>query len=135
MENMQKYSAPVLRIAMCLVFLWFGINQVLKPGMWETYIPEFITNMGINATYMVYANGVFEICASILLAIGIFVRPVALLLSLHLFGIAALMGFTAIGVRDFGLSLATFTIFLHGKDMWCVKFAKNNKEKIQTLRV
>jgi uncharacterized membrane protein YphA (DoxX/SURF4 family) len=118
--NIQKISsfAPtLLRLSMAAVFAWFGTSQIIKTSSWTALVPSLATSMlGLSAETIVFVNGIFEVIASLLLATGIFIRPVALLLSLHLFGIMASLGNTPTGVRDFGLSCATLAIALFGND-------------------
>jgi hypothetical protein len=58
---LRQYAAPLLRISMALVFLWFGASQVLSPMRWVSYIPEFLILFGLSDVVLVYINGVFEI--------------------------------------------------------------------------
>lgn len=118
---MQKYAAPVLRIALSLVFIWFAIDQFRDPEMWSGFVPLWIIDMGFSATMLVTANAVFEIVFGTLLLLGIFVRPVAFLLAIHLAGITISLGYNSIAIRDFGLTLATFAVFLRGADIYCLK--------------
>ena len=60
----------------------------------------------------------------LLLLLGLFVRPVAILLVLHLLGIIITLEYNSISVRDFGLMMATIAIFLHGPDCWCLRRSK-----------
>lgn len=122
---MQKYSAPLLRVALSLVFIWFAVDQFRDPETWSGFVPLWITDMGLSATMLVTANAVFEIVFGTLLLLGIFVRPVAFLLALHLAGITMSLGYNAIAVRDFGLSLATFAIALHGADAYSLQKPKH----------
>lgn len=126
LEKLPLYSAPVLRIAMVLVFLWFGTNQLIHPAKWVSYLPEFILGFGISDTQFVLANGAFEVIASILVLLGVYVRPVMALLGAHLFGIAVVMGFDAIAVRDYRLALATFAVAMNGQDQWCLIWPKKS---------
>jgi uncharacterized membrane protein YphA (DoxX/SURF4 family) len=71
---------------------------------------------GFSVMMFVKLNGIFEIVMGTLLLVGWQVRWVALLLSLHLFGIMYTVGYNEIGVRDFGLAVALFSIFMHGSD-------------------
>ena len=41
-----------------------------------------------------------------------------------LIGIIIGLGYNNIAVRDFGLMLITFAIFLGGKDKWCLDYKK-----------
>lgn len=120
-EIMKKYSPAVLRIGLGIVFLWFGLSQIKSPGEWIVFLPSWISFLGIPATTFVYMNGIFEIVLGFFMLLGLYVRFSALLLSLHLFGIAFAVGYNAIAVRDFGLAVATFAVFLNGRDVLCLK--------------
>ena len=112
--NMQKYAPVVLRWGMALIFFWFGVNQLLNPVQWTSYLPIWTTELPISSVRFVLMNGWFEIIGAALIALGMYTRVVAFLLSAHLFGIAYTMGLDAIGMRDVGLAIATGVIFLQG---------------------
>lgn len=57
--------------------------------------------------------------------IGKFTQFSSLLLSLHLLGITFTIGYNDVGIRDLGLTLATFAVFLNGSDRWCLDQRKN----------
>jgi uncharacterized membrane protein YphA (DoxX/SURF4 family) len=71
-----------------------------------------------GAPVVIKLNGWLEVILGLLLLLGIWVRPVALVLALNLFSIASTFGLAPTGVRDFGLAITTFSIFLRGSDMW-----------------
>ncbi|MFZ3019943.1 MAG: DoxX family protein [Minisyncoccia bacterium] len=114
MNNTQKWASVLLRVAMALVFIWFGTQQLMRPEQWTSFIPAFINF--IPAIKMVVLNGWFEVVFGVALLIGFYTRLTSFLLALHLLGIAFTVGLNALGVRDFGLALATFSIFLNGAD-------------------
>lgn len=120
MTNQQKIGVTILRLALAFVFLWFGFSQLSNAAAWTGYVPAWATSI-MSAGTLVLMNGLLEVILGMLLAFNIFSKYVALLLSVHLFVIAASMGFTAIGVRDFGLSLATLSIFFLGSEMFEIK--------------
>ena len=140
-EQLKAYAPIVLRIAMALVFLWFGFNQVFNPVNFIGYLPGWMMGpsqpgtmgnmmavmMGSQAGFstaqasgFVIANGVFEIIFGLLLLSGIFTRIVALLLGLHLLFISLELGYGDLMIRDFGLAVATFAVALHGDDEFCI---------------
>lgn len=116
-----NYAPIVLRLALSAVYVWFGVSQITNSGMWTGLVPAWATDTtGMNALTIVHLNGIFEIVAGTLLAIGFYVRPIATLLAVHLFTITSHLGLTAVGVRDFGLSFATLSIALAGDDELCL---------------
>jgi uncharacterized membrane protein YphA (DoxX/SURF4 family) len=127
LKELEKYSKPVLRIALSFVFLYFGISQISSPFVWTGFVPDFVVNMGIGAESVVIMNGVLEILLGSLLLLGFFVRISSGILFLHLIVIASSIGFNPLGIRDFGLAFATLAVFLNGYDWLCLgrKFRKN----------
>ncbi|PIN89522.1 hypothetical protein COU57_06010 [Candidatus Pacearchaeota archaeon CG10_big_fil_rev_8_21_14_0_10_32_14] len=117
----EKYSKPILRISMALVFLYFGFSQMTSPDNWTGFVPQKIVDLTpFTATNIVMMNSVLELCLGLFLILGLYTRFSALILSLHLFGITTSLGFTHLGVRDFGLAFATLVVFLNGKDDYCM---------------
>lgn len=115
-----KQLAPVvLRIGLALVFIWFGTQQLLDVKMWVGLVPDFVISIShVSATTLVHFNGAFEIVFGLALLVGISTRVTAFLLALHIIDIMFVVGYGPIGVRDFGLSVATVAIFLNGADFF-----------------
>lgn len=132
MRNLEKYSKPILRVSISLVFLYFGYQQIVSPGAWSGYVPDFVLAFGLSAGNLVIFNALLEIALGLLLLIGLFTRPASLILAVNLFLIMFSLGFNEIGVRDFGLAFATLAIFLNGADDYCLdkKFGKKIRGKI-----
>lgn len=107
----------VLRLAMAGVFLWFGTAQLVNPNDWTGFLPEFLLNTQYSPNLFVFLNGLMEVILAVFLIPGIYVRFSALILSLHLFGIAWLVGINPIGIRDAGLAFATLAVSLNGYDV------------------
>ncbi len=129
--NTSKYAPVITRYGMSLVFLWFGFTQVMGPESWTSLIPEFITNIThLSALTFVYLNGGIEIVLGILLIIGIYTRISALILALHLLFITIDVGYNAIGIRDFGLTLATLSIFFNGPDFLSLENKKDRNNLV-----
>ena len=119
-----KDYAPILvRLAISFVVLWFGINQLVQPEDFMGYLPEFLLQSEYAKTAVIL-NGLFETLFGVALAIGFLVRPVALILSIHLFSIVLTLGYNDIAIRDFGLALVTFSIFIGGADKWCLDYQR-----------
>ncbi len=122
----KEHSAILLRYSVALLFLWFGLNQLFNAGAWVAWLPPWVEQLPIEPLSFIYVNGILETVFGLCLALGLFTRFSALVLSLHLFGIAFSLGYNDIAVRDFGLALATMAVALHGSDKWCydLKFRK-----------
>jgi uncharacterized membrane protein YphA (DoxX/SURF4 family) len=116
-EKLKKYSPVLLRIAIAIVFLWFGFSQLKNPSSWTSMLPNFMSSSG---NIFIYINGIFEVMFAILLILGLYTRFVSFLLGLHLLDITYMVGYGPIGIRDFVLALATFSIFLTGPDEFCL---------------
>ena len=119
-EKMKVFTPVILRIGLALVFLWFGSQQIFNADMWTSFIPSWMIAIGFNPTFLVHFNGAFEIVFGLCLLAGYFTRTTALLLALHMLDITITVGYSSIGIRDFGLFIATFAIFLYGADVWCL---------------
>ena len=130
MTNTQNFGITLLRIALAFVFLWFGFSQISDAAMWTSYVPTWAASIASAGT-MVYLNGIFEVLAGSLLAIGILPRYVAALLGLHLLVISSSLGFTATGVRDIGLGFATLALAFLGPD----RFAIGGKSDTQVVQM
>jgi uncharacterized membrane protein YphA (DoxX/SURF4 family) len=131
----KEYAPIVLRLGLSLVFLWFGLTQLINPESFFGYIPDWITphsvemihehpfqsahNLPLTPHIIIMANGAFETLFGLLLLVGLFTRISSLLLAAHLFFIMIGLGYNDIAVRDFGLVVATIAIFLLGPDKWC----------------
>ena len=124
--NLDKYSKPTLRIVMSLIFLYFGYQQITSPESWTGFIPSAFLIFGLTANKLVIANSIIELCLGTLMLIGLYTRLSSFILALHLFGIAFSIGFNPLGIRDFGLAVATLIVFLNGVDKFCLdkKFSK-----------
>ena len=111
--NQEKIGLTVLRLGMAAVYLYFGFSQIFDGINWVSLVPMWASDLvHLPPAMIVLGNGLFEIVLGTLLAAGVLVRPVAVILAIHLVVIASGFGFTPLGVRDYGLSLATLAIAL-----------------------
>ncbi|MFQ5531703.1 MAG: DoxX family protein [Candidatus Nanoarchaeia archaeon] len=129
LNNLKNYAPILVRVGVSLVFLWFGINQLINPISFLSYFPKWLSIIMINTNIPIILNGIFEIIFGFLLLIGLYTRISSLLLSINLFFIMVGLGYNDIAIRDFGLMLATFSVFLHGPDKWSF----DNKKKKRNI--
>lgn len=113
----KRYAPLVLRLGLSLVFLWFGINQLISPDMFFGYVPSW---MAINPSTLIFVNGIFETVVGVMLLLGILTRLCAFAFIVHLMVIIIGLGYNDVAIRDVGLLLATLSVFLQGSDAWCL---------------
>ena len=151
MDRYKNYASLVLRVGLALVFLWFGINQLINPTSFLGYMPQWLAPHDVQMLHehalqwlhtlpimqhiIIMGNGIFETVFGLLLLLGLFTRLSAFLLTLHLVGIMVVLGYNDIAVRDFGLAVATFSVFLQGPDEWSLdKKMKTKKLRSEVLK-
>jgi uncharacterized membrane protein YphA (DoxX/SURF4 family) len=128
MQKLQQYSPVILRVGIAVVFLWFGAQQLLHPGAWIGFIPKMLVSVtGLSKELFVAFNGSFEIVFGLCLLLGYYTRTTALLLALHMLDITLVVGYSATGVRDFGLSIAAIAVFMYGADLLTLDARKERK--------
>lgn len=112
-----------------MVIIWFGFAQFSDASSWVGYLPEWTSSLPISATTFIYLNAWFEMTFGLLLLTGFYTRIVALLLALHLLEITYTVGYGAIGIRDFGLSVALLSIAMYGPSIFSLdRFFKSRTE-------
>ena len=126
LERLKPCAPAVVRLAIALVFLWFGVSQLLTPEDFMGYLPSFLLTTEYAQT-LVVLNGIAEIILSALLAIGLFTRPAAALLAVHLLAIVISLGYNDIAVRDAGLLLITISILIGGADTWTLDYRRTQR--------
>ncbi|MEK7459377.1 MAG: DoxX family membrane protein [Patescibacteria group bacterium] len=105
----------IVRYAAVALFLWFGIAQLTAPENWVGFLPEWTGYFPMPASMIVQLNGLTEVVLALALGIGVFTRVVAVLLGIHLLGIAITAG-GAIGVRDAVLAVMTTSLAFAAPD-------------------
>jgi len=121
---MEDYGKLILRIGLGIVFLYFGISQLIAPQRWIDLIPEvkFIYLNDIFKQKIVLINGVFDCLIGICFILGLLIKIVSLLATLHLISIFLFsLGFTPSGFRDLGLALASLSLFFLGEGRFKLK--------------
>ena len=126
MNKIKNIAPAFLRIGLGLVIMWFGFQQLLHPDVWTGFLPDFVKSFPISQTTFVYLNGWFEIFASSLLIMGVFIRILSALMALHLLGIVISIGYDPIAMRDLGLTIALFAIAMNGTDNFSLEKDSQN---------
>ncbi|GIW67662.1 MAG: hypothetical protein KatS3mg096_530 [Candidatus Parcubacteria bacterium] len=124
---MENYGKLILRVGLGIVFLYFGISQLIYPQRWIDLIPEvkFIYMNDIFKQKIVLMNGVFDCLIGICFVLGLFIKIVSLLATLHLISIFLFsLGFNPSGFRDLGLALASLALFFLGEGKFKIRIFK-----------
>jgi len=115
MRGSIKYSYFFLRLALAVVFLWFGVDKLLHPAYWLTawVNPRFVSiaeSLKITQERLIYGAGVFEILTGLSLVSSVFVKVFSALAILYLAVILFIGGLTVISVRDASLALGFLAV-------------------------
>lgn len=129
---MNTRALRILRYSFVVLFLWFGVQQLMGPGIWVGFLPTWTGYLPIPGEMLVLLNGWFEIIAAIALAVGLFTRWIALILGLHLFMIAWEAG-GAIGMRDLILGMIGVALFVSEPDEWTLDHKDIRTKKREEL--
>jgi uncharacterized membrane protein len=105
---MSKFNREnVLSYFLAFVVIYFGVNEILSPEKWLTFVPKFL-GTGDMITYMVMGHGILLLLCGLGLVLNMYRRFAAILLFLMLadvvFNLYASDGFSSIVVRDIGLA-------------------------------
>lgn len=129
MNTYKEYAPLILRIGISLVFLWFGLTQIFNRDSLIGYLPQFAYSLPIEPFTLILFNGIFETILGLFLLVGLYTRVSSFLLGLHLLVITFSLGYNDVAIRDLGLTLATFAVFLNGADKWSL----DNKIKARKI--
>ncbi|GAB2961988.1 DoxX family protein [Saccharothrix stipae] len=77
-------GVPLLRVALGVVFVWFGVLKVAGTSPVAELVADTVPFL--PASWFVPAVGVFEVLAGMALIVAVAVRPVGALVALHLLG-------------------------------------------------
>ncbi len=107
LRSLQPLGLLLLRAALGVIFFSHGYPKLAH---WGNGMQGFFIQHGLPG-YFVYLSGILEVFGGILLVLGLFTRPAALLLAIEM-GIAIWKvhsggGYLAVHEYEFPLSLAT----------------------------
>jgi len=105
LNGLQPLGLLVLRIALALIFVYHGYPKLVHP---TDMIRQFFVQHGLPGYFMSVA-GILECFGGLLLAVGLFTRPAALLLScemvIAIWKVHSTHGIMAVKEYEFPLSL------------------------------
>ncbi|RMD57797.1 DoxX family protein [Candidatus Woesearchaeota archaeon] len=117
----QATGLLTLRLALGVVFLWFGIDKFLNQSAWSGWLPEWLIRISpVNDKLLIFAIGAFETALGAMIALGIYARHIASIASIFLISIILTTGYNEIAIRDAGLMLAGISIALLGAGKWSI---------------
>ncbi len=107
LNALQPFGLLALRLALALIFFIHGYPKLVRGG---AGMQGFFAQHGLPG-YFVYVAGVLEVFGAILLVLGVFTRPAALLLAIEM-GVAiwkvhSIGGYLAVHNYEFPMALAT----------------------------
>lgn len=126
-DEQRTWGTRIIRYSLIVVLFYFGISQLVSPINWTGWLPTWTSAIPIAPVTLIIMNGVFEVILALALLLGIYTRIVAVIAALHLAAITLDIGFTEIGVRDFGLTMATIALAFFGPDSWTIDSKRSKK--------
>ena len=115
-EKLEYYSSSILRIGLAIVYLWFGISQIMSPLLFTQYIPDFISALIENSELIVFITGILVSLLGLLLLLGLVTRIIAWILVIHTIIVLTGIGYNSMGVQSFGILIGTITIAMTRND-------------------
>ena len=122
LNALQPLGLLILRLCLALIFFTHGYPKLAHGG---ASMQQFFVQHGLPG-YFVYVSGVLEVFGGVLLALGLFTRPAALLLAIEM-GVAIWKvhssgGYLAVHNYEFPLALlaASFALATVGAGMLSV---------------
>jgi len=113
--NKEEIGIYILRLGLAIVFLYFGISQILDQSKWIYFVPDRFLNFYISEilkSKIVFLNGIFDTVIALSLISGIFIKMFSILGFIHLLSIVFfVLGFEPSGIRDLGLAFAMLSLF------------------------
>ncbi len=113
--NKEEIGVYILRLGLAVVFLYFGVSQILDQSMWIYLVPDRFFIFYIHEVLkskLVFINGIFDLIIALSLISGIFIRIFSILGFIHLLSITIFsLGFEPSGIRDLGLAFAMLSLF------------------------
>ena len=113
MKSYAETSKILIRYALSLLLIWFGLNQLIDPISFLGYVPKFVP---FSASLMLILNGLLDLVLGRLLITGFKVRIVSFIIFLHVIVIALSLGYNDVAARDVFIALVSLSIFLSGSD-------------------
>jgi putative oxidoreductase len=112
LDSLQPLGLLILRVALGVIFWTHGYPKLMKPNM---EMQHLFVQHGLPGQF-VYVTGVLEVFGGLLLALGLFARPAALLLATEMGVLIWKMhssgGILAVHLYEFPLALAAGCIAL-----------------------
>lgn len=113
--NKEEIPFYILRFGLFIVFIYFGISQVLDQSKWIYLVPDSFLNFYIGPVLkskLVLINGIFDIVIALSLISGFLLKIFSILGFIHLISITIFsLGFEPSGIRDLGLAFAILSLF------------------------
>jgi putative oxidoreductase len=105
LNALQPFGLLALRIALGIIFLTHGYPKLVHGGAMQGFFEQH----GLPGSF-VYVSGVLEVFGGVLLVLGLFTRPAALLLAVEMavaiWKVHSSKGYLAVHEYEFPLTLA-----------------------------
>lgn len=122
----------LLRLSLGLIFIYFGLQQLLFQEDWLQLIPEYFLNFISDLNFevndvlkskIIFISGIFLILLGLSFIGGIYISFLSLLGAIYLFNLSffSFHLFKIEGMTTLGLAFNCLALFLIGGDNFCIK--------------
>lgn len=112
------------RLGLALVFTIFGVDKILSPSGWSTFLPgalhQELARLAIESSTFLWCLGLAECLLGLQLALGLLTRWTAGLAAAALAAFVLMVGFGGLGIRDLGLLCAALGLCFSGGGRWSI---------------
>ncbi len=119
--NHKDSGILILRFGLAFVLLWFGINQLISPSSWLSWLPPWTDSLFVSGKTLILLNGVIDTLLGVVFTLGLWIRFFGVIAFLHIFSLAVSIGWNDVGIRDVGLAIAALSLAFIGPGPWAIK--------------
>lgn len=125
MKLTRDHGLLIARIAMAIVFIWFGIGK-FQDDIWAETMRQhpMMHRVPVPIDTQIYLAGVTEIAIGVFLLAGVYIRAAAVIGALELVFIFFFMGIYE--VRDLGLIGALVMLAIEGTGIYGVQMLRKH---------
>ena len=110
-----KIRHLLIRMALSVVFIIFGLWEIINPQYWQGFVPGFVRSMVSNLHPLVQIHGAVLLIVGLMILLGFYMRIASIIAGLMLLEITVSLilesGFSDLFVRDLALLILAVALY------------------------